>query len=137
MTGTDWRGLLDPDRHGLRFGPPASVTELSALEAQIGRPVPANLGELLKVANGVEDIAGQWQVAWDTERMAVENERLWRAAVLDSTRLAFGDNGAGDPFCLVLSGDDAGMVEERSPIALDVFRSWPDLVAFWSDWLSQ
>jgi cell wall assembly regulator SMI1 len=108
MAGTDWQAVLDPDRRGLRLGPPASVGDLASLETQIGHPVPADLRDMLSVANGFDDLAGQWQVAWDTERIVTENQRMWRTAVIDSTRLAFGDNGAGDPFCLVLSGEDAG-----------------------------
>jgi hypothetical protein len=136
MTGTDWQALLDPDRRGLRLGAPASAGDLSSLETRIGHPVPADLRNMLMVANGFDDLAGQWQVAWDTERIVAENERLRRTSVIDSTRLAFGDNGAGDPFCIVLNGEDAGTVEERSPIDLDVTRSWPDLAAFWADWLA-
>jgi site-specific recombinase XerD len=64
-----------------------------------------------------------------------ENEWMWRSAVLDASRLAFGDNGAGDPFCLVLDGDAAGAVEERSAVDLGATRSWPNLAKFWTDWL--
>jgi cell wall assembly regulator SMI1 len=137
MSGTDWRALLDPDRRGLQLGPPASAGDLSELEARIGQSIPTDLRDLLAVANGFDDLAGQWQVAWDAERIVTENDRMWRAAVIDSNRLAFGDNGAGDPFCLVLNGDDAGTVEERSLITLDAARSWPSLDEFWTDWLSQ
>lgn len=137
MTGTDWLALLDADRRGLRLGGPASREDLSALETEIGQSIPTDLRDFLAVANGVDDLAGQWQIAWDTERIVTENERMWRTGVIDSTRLAFGDNGAGDPFCIVLSGNHVGTVEERSPITLDVARSWSNLTEFWTDWLSR
>lgn len=85
LTGTDWQALLDPDRRGLRLGPPASVGDLASLETQIGHPVPTDLRDLLSVANGFDDLAGHWQVAWDTERIVTENEWMWRTAVSDST----------------------------------------------------
>jgi hypothetical protein len=134
---TDWLALLDANRRGLRLGPSATVGELLSLETQIGHPIPTDLRNLLNVANGFEDLGGQWQVAWDTHRIAAENEWMWRSTVIDPSRLAFGDNGAGDPFCLVLDGDEAGAVEERSAIGLGVTRSWPNLAKFWTDWLAQ
>jgi hypothetical protein len=51
--------------------------------------------------------------------------------------LAFGDNGSGDPCCLVLEGADAGAEYEWSPIDSDAVATWPDLTSFWSDWLNR
>ena len=136
MTETDWLAILDADRRGLDLGAPASDASLSALAARLGRPVPADLRSLLTVADGFQDRAGQWQCAWIADRIAAETEQLWTAGSLDGSRLAFGDNGAGDPFCLVLTGEAEGQVEEWSAIDGEPIRSWPDLASFWSDWLA-
>lgn len=131
----DWIAILDAERRGLRLGSPASDAELSDTEAALGRPLPFDLSSLLRVANGFDDLAGQWQCAWDSKRIVSENLQMWANDVLPDTRLAFGDNGAGEPFCVILRGDCQGQIEEWSPIDLDANRSWPDLATFWVDWL--
>jgi hypothetical protein len=133
---TDWLSVFDADRRNLRLGSPASEAELTALEAKLGHRLPGDLRSLLAVANGFEDLGGQWQCAWDTERIGIQNERLRLTGVFDAARLAFGDNGAGDPFCVLLAGESAGQIDEWSPIELQSIRSWPNLLTFWTDWLN-
>jgi len=133
---TDWLAVLDADRRGLRLGPPASEADLTALESRVGYRLPVDLRSLLAAANGFEDLGGQWQCAWDTERIGIENARLRLTGALDAARLAFGDNGAGDPFCVLLAGESAGQIDEWSPMELQSVKSWPNLMIFWTDWLN-
>jgi hypothetical protein len=137
VTDTDWRLLLDAPRHGLRLGPPSSSDELAGLESRLGHPLPDELRDFLLQVNGFYDLPGQWQCSWDTERIGIENEEMRRSGVLDRSRLAFGDNGAGDPFCVVVGHEGAGLVEEWSPIDGAATRAWTGLVEFWTDWLSE
>jgi hypothetical protein len=131
----DWLALLDAERHGLALGNPASDAELADAEEQLSQPLPAELASLLRVANGFDDSSGQWQCSWDTRRIASENLQMWANDILPDSRLAFGDNGAGDPFCVILHGESEGEIEEWSPIEMEANRSWPDLATFWCDWL--
>jgi hypothetical protein len=95
---TDWSTLLDVA--GYEVGPPASAEELELAQTRLGVCLPDQLVSLYEAGDGVFDSAGQWWVIWPMRMLGVENERLREYAGLPEELVAFGDNGAGEAFCI-------------------------------------
>jgi len=98
--------------------------------------MPPSLISILEVTDGFDHAAGQWSCSWPVSQIAEENRRRWAAGLLPRGLIAFGDNGAGDPFCLVMEGPAAGHVMEWSAMARAAVRTWPSLERFWPAWLN-
>ena len=120
--------------HGasLEFRPGASAMQLNALERRVG-PIPHDLRAMLQESDGIYDRDGQWEVAWSCDRIAAETERLRDQGLLADDEVAFGDDGAGDPFSMPVHGD--GQVAIRSMITGETTTLAPSLPVFWAAWL--
>ena len=107
-----WVELLVGTGARLVFRQGAAQGRLDELERQLGGGLPSDLRDLLSESNGFEDADGQWEVAWSASRVAMETLRLRSDGLLGCDDAAFGDSGAGDPFCV--DGEGAVSVEERA-----------------------
>ncbi|MFF0480406.1 SMI1/KNR4 family protein [Streptomyces sp. NPDC004435] len=94
---------------------PVTEGELTAVEQQLGQPLPASLRELLLQSNGIEGEYGT-ETVWTADgilsanlafRHSEEFRELYRPF---DALMFFGDNGGGDQFAFV-----------RSPERDDVF----------------
>ena len=60
------------------------------------------------------------------DRPVEDNLRAWQDGALDVTLMAFGDDGAGDPFCVRLGGRSGEIVRwnyiDRAPDS-----NWPSM----------
>lgn len=125
----DWRVLLGGV--GYRMMPGASPEATDAAERAAGLRFPGLLRSLYLASDGVFDTVGQWWVIWPLKMVARENTARRKANVLPAGLLAFGDDGAGNPFCAepgqpgVCCWHPIG--DWKQPLA-------PDLVAFWRGW---
>ena len=75
---------------------------------------------------------GQWWVVWPLDRLVESTLVEWEEGSLDRSLVAFGDDGAGDPFCFDANRD--GPVVRWSMIdttAIDEVSS----ADFATDWL--
>jgi cell wall assembly regulator SMI1 len=63
VSETNWLAMLDADRRGLGLRSPASAAVMSEVEDRLGRSFPADLASLLRIANGFDDLSGEWQCA--------------------------------------------------------------------------
>lgn len=89
---------------------------IKAIETQLGVDLPEDLRLVYSVADGRFNPGGQWWVVWQLERLVSDNRDAWRRG-LPKTLVAFGDDGAGNPFC----------VSTETP-SVQVFRwNWIDL----------
>jgi len=126
---TDWRTL--PDRDGYELMPGASPEAAGAAERAVGPRFPDELRSLYLASDGVFDTGGQWWVIWPLRILAEQNAERRQAGVLPAGLIAFGDDGAGNPFCAepgqpgVFCWHPIG--EWKQPLA-------PDLAAFWQGW---
>ena len=90
--------------NGVRIGPPCPADAIDMAESDLGVVLPEPIRRLLLGGDGRFDLEGQWWVAWPLERIVQENLEAWSHRGLPRSLLAIGDDGAGDPFCLRLSG---------------------------------
>src|SRR5437868_5505872 len=88
---------------------------LSGAESRLKVKLPRTLRELYEQGDGRFRDDGQWWVVWPIERLVEEALGAWQRG-LPQSLLPFGDDGAGDPFCLGL----------RAPSDLVVKWSWID-----------
>jgi hypothetical protein len=127
-----WVDAVRTEGASLELRPGASATELNALERRVG-PIPHDLRALLQESDGIYDRDGQWEVAWSCDRMAAETERLRAEGLVADDEVAFGDNGAGDPFVMPVHGD--GQVMSRSMVTGESSVLASSLPVFWTRWL--
>lgn len=132
---TDWPVVLDAPRLGIALGGPATNDSIRECEAKLGVPLPRDLAELLRFADGFHDVGGQWDCAWSATRIASENLSLWGSDLLDRQFLAFGHNGSDTEFCMDLASPDQAQVVEWSAIDGEPGGRWPSLAQFWIEWL--
>lgn len=117
----------------MRFREGASEVQLDALERRLGGPIPGELRALLLESDGFEDVEGQWEVGWSSDRIAEETERVRADGLLAGDVLCFGDDGTGDPFCI--SHQNGGPVWWLSLIDGEMVVLADSLLAFWDGWL--
>jgi hypothetical protein len=131
---TSWQGIIDPEKSGIRPGPPAADRQLEAVEATLGVRIPSELRDLYRYADGLFDEPGQWFVVWPLARVGSDNLALRSGSGLPESLLAFGDDGTGDPFCIDLGSLDPGAVKLFSCVDGEARPLAPDLQTFWRDW---
>jgi len=114
-------------------GGPCTEDDIRDAERRLGVTIPLALTALYRVTNGHFDVEGQWWVIWPLERLVDDSLRAWQDGLPTAT-LAFGDDGAGDPFCIALNSTSEEVVR-WSWIAGEVtdrFSSLDDFVKEWS-----
>ena len=108
-------------------------SQLADAEARLGVALPSSLRSLYLTDDGRFRADGEWWVVWPLSRLVDDNLCAWHDGSLDESLVAFGDDGAGDPFCMRVRDDgrvarwsiiDSAVVAEMS---FDMFES---------DWLS-
>ncbi|MGW8729171.1 SMI1/KNR4 family protein [Streptomyces sp. NPDC055808] len=85
---------------------PVEASEIVAAEGRLGRPLPAELRQLLLESNGV---IGHTHVVtvWTLEQIVEQNLQFWSDQTFAELYMPldafmfFGDNGGGDQFALV------------------------------------
>ncbi|MCE9623548.1 MAG: SMI1/KNR4 family protein [Actinomycetia bacterium] len=110
-------------------------SELDAAEQRLGLRLPNPLRTLLGIGDGRYDTAGQWWIVWPLEQLVEDNEKNWREGWVDRSLVAFGDDGAGDPFCMYLDGSSDTIVR-WSMTEREVFEEYPTLSDFAVTWLA-
>jgi hypothetical protein len=91
----EWSTPADDFEHG----PPASDASIAETEERLGTRLPDALASMYRATDGVCDRAGQWWVIWPLAQMVEAADWLQNADGYPDRWIAFGDNGAGDPFC--------------------------------------
>ena len=127
----DWRTVLDLD--GYESRPGVDVQTVQRAESKLGRRLPSDLVPLYRDSDGVLDLGGEWFVIWPIEMLVAENLARWDASDLPRHLLAFGDDGAGYPFCLQ---DHQPPVICWYPIEEEGTVLAPDIESFWRGWTS-
>jgi hypothetical protein len=102
---------------------------LAEAEARLGVTLPDALKAMYRSADGHFNDAGQWWVVWPLERLVVDTLGAWGGGMLDRNLVAFGDDGAGNPFCVYGAAESpvmrwsfiGGEVEEK--LSLDQFEA--------------
>jgi cell wall assembly regulator SMI1 len=75
-------------------------------EKILGLRLPVELRSLYERTDGVFNDRGELWVIWHLDRLVADNRTNWNRRRLPSSLLAFGDDGAGNPFCVPLNGTD-------------------------------
>lgn len=91
-------------------GQPCDEAALADAETRLGTAIPPPIRAVYAAGNGRYNTAGQWWVVWPLGRLVQDNVAAWNDGLLPRDLLAFGDDGAGNPFVLRLdteSGDVA------------------------------
>jgi hypothetical protein len=91
----EWSTPADDFEHG----PPASGASIAETEERLGTRLPDALASMYRATDGVCDRAGQWWVIWPLAQMVEAADWLQNADGYPNRWIAFGNNGAGDPFC--------------------------------------
>jgi hypothetical protein len=112
------------------------MTEMVDAEGALARPIPEDLADLLQFSNGLFDVTSQHEFVWPLDRLVEDNQRSWASTdlPLPTSLFAFGDDGAGDWFCLPLADRPPGIYHwgwnegEARLVA-------PDLQTFLPRWL--
>ncbi len=131
-----WGQELRPFRVRLADG--CTAAQLGGAERELGNALPSELRSLLSETNGLYDIEGQWEVAWPLERIVIDNRSLRQEESWPAGLLAFGDDGTGAPFCVLIDPPkaDHAAVSHWGPITGEVTELAPSLRRFWHGWLS-
>lgn len=127
----DWRTMLDVD--GYESRPGVDVQTVQRAESMLRRRLPSDLVPLYRASDGLLDMVGEWFVIWPIDMLVAENLARWDASDLPRHLLAFGDDGAGCPFCL--QGHQPPVVCWY-PIDQGGAVLAPDLESFWRGWTS-
>jgi hypothetical protein len=125
-----WVELLNGTGARLVFRQGAAQGRLDELERRLGATLPSDLRDLLSETDGFDNADGQWEVAWSVGRVGSETEQFRSDGLLGHDDVAFGDNGAGDPFCI----DVAGTVSVVSPVTRERVLLAESLSDFWDGW---
>ena len=134
MNPTEWVASLSTV-DGLRLQQGASAHDIDECESTLRSRLPSALRNLYLASDGVWDEPGQWFVIWPLMEV-VERNRVASEAESHRRRdwVAFGDDGAGNPFCVDRQGNDA--VYYWSPIDQAATRLAADPAAFWKAWVA-
>ncbi len=81
------------------------MSGVESVERRLSVSLPAGLRCTPRATVAGQKPAGQWWVVWPLARLAEDNERAWADGKLARDLLAFGDDGTGNPFCVILSSD--------------------------------
>ena len=81
------------------LGQPASDASIADAEARLGTRLPDALAPMYRANDGVYDQAGQWWVIWPLAQVVEAIVWLTGRDGYPDRWIAFGDDGAGDPFC--------------------------------------
>ncbi len=132
MNRATWQQTLGESSFITR--PPADPAVLTAAEGRLGVALPDGLRTLYEVTDGILDPEGHGYVIWRLEDLVSRNLDVWTGSYggPPDSLLAFGDDGAGAPFCVDLAGDPAVYVwnnidQQTWPLALT-------LPSFWRGW---
>jgi hypothetical protein len=121
-----WWDLLHVDGSELRPG--ASTKALDAAEAALAIPLPQELRSLYRASDGVFDAVGQWFVVWPLDVLVDENVRRRENGVLPESMIGFGDDGAGNPFCVEEGQSSVScwyvLEDRKEPLAVDIATFW-------------
>ncbi|MFD3430459.1 SMI1/KNR4 family protein [Nocardia fluminea] len=118
-----WSDLIGGLYADAEFAPPASDTEIDQIEGQLGQPVPNELRDLLRHANGVQAEWGSGLV-WTVQEIIDQNIEFRRDAEFAELYMSFdqlmffGDNGGG--------GETSSIAAESAVAHVRVCRSRPD-----------
>ncbi|MFI2765535.1 SMI1/KNR4 family protein [Streptomyces echinatus] len=100
-----WRELAS-EYPEVELRDPVGPDALTAIEEQLGQPLPAPLRELLMETDGIEASYGT-EVVWTAEKTLEENhafrnnEQFRNLYMPFESLMFFGDNGGGDQFAFV------------------------------------
>jgi SMI1 / KNR4 family (SUKH-1) len=108
---------------------------LASIERELGVLFPAALRSLYETSDGRFHEEGRWWVVWPLDRLVAENKDAWRRG-LSTTLIAFGDDGAGDPFCVEVGGTSSEILRWNW-IDLAVERSEGSVDEFIAEWCSE
>lgn len=109
---------------------------LASAEGRLGLHLPDSVRQLYIASDGVFHEPGQWWVVWPLERLVTANQHMWEDRTLPTDLLAFGDDGAGAPFCVRVD-PETDEVLRWSPIDLDIERSEGSMTTFAREWLAR
>jgi hypothetical protein len=109
-------------------GPPASAAMIDETADRLGTQLPDALASMYRATDGVYELAGQWWVIWPLAQMVESSAWLQGADGYPDRWIAFGDNGAGEPFCLQR---DDGSVTCLHPIGQEHQKLASSLADFW------
>jgi SMI1-KNR4 cell-wall len=110
---------------------------LDSAELALGVALPGELREFLAATDGFYDAESRHECAWTLQRIIRENANAWSDARMAFERdlLAFGDDGAGDWFCMpVRSSARSDDVVHWTWIGQDRRTIAPSLRDFWMGW---
>jgi hypothetical protein len=108
--------------------------EIAEAQTQLGVSLPATLRAVYESGDGRFRDDGQWLVVWPLDRLVQENAGAWREGRLPRSMLAFGDDGTGNPFCVVLD-EELDEVLRWSWIDADVESSVGSMADFLQKWV--
>jgi hypothetical protein len=136
MTIPDWSLVLAPARRNLVIVRGYTEVAIQRAELALGVTVPKDLAGLLKYTDGLFDASAQHDLVWSLERLVAENLGAWAGGdlPLPASLLGFGDDGAGDWFCLLTQGA-RGAVYHWGWIDGAARRVAADLPSFLPRWL--
>ncbi|WP_432890347.1 SMI1/KNR4 family protein [Kribbella sp. CA-245084] len=136
MDAAAWLQTLRTGDDGLKLQGPADPGEIAAVELRLGVAFPGELRGLYEVTDGIFDKPGEWFVMWRLVDVARWNLEAWSGWESEARRelLGFGDDGAGDPFCVALDGKPT--IFTWSPIEQEARPLAPSLREFWLGWVS-
>lgn len=110
-----------------------SEEAIDAVEQAIGRTIPTVLAAFYRAHDGWFDDHGQYWMIWPLGRLAEDNHLRWDTGTLDRGLLAFGDDGTGDPFCMVPVAEGVEVIHWNA-IDHEADERWPALDEFLAAW---
>lgn len=122
-------GRMEHPADGFEHGPPASGASVAETEERLGTRLPDALVSTYRTTDGVYDKAGQWWVIWPLAQMVAAAAWLRSTNGYPDRWIAFGDNGAGDPFCFQR---DEGSITCLHMIEQEHQELTPGLADFWA-----
>jgi len=122
------------DGRPTRDDPSMEVHPVDEAQGKLDVTLPPALREVYEGGDGRFREDGQWWVVWPLTRLVDENLNGWRDGRLPPSILAFGDDGAGDPFCVFL-GETRDEVVRWSQIDGDVESSIGSMADFERLWV--
>jgi hypothetical protein len=105
---------------------------LTEADALLGVAIPAFARQLYEPEDGHYRRDGDWWVVWKLDRVVADNREACSIGTLPRELLAIGDDGAGNPFCVPLTGEDEVLRWNLIDLAVErVEGSLHDFVAEW------
>jgi len=132
MDSGTWIDLLD--LAGYRTARGATSAEFEHAEDALVISLPESLRALYAHSDGVYSETGEWWVIWPLKQLVENNASVGQAAWSRLGLIAFGDNGAGERFCV--SASDPLDVHCWDAIDGDAHLLAPDVRTFWLGWVA-